>query len=68
LIAKIQLSLYDKIYLLAEDNLEQCFFFRKALKEVARQNMLGGVFVWIIKYDSVDLKDQIMKGTAILVR
>jgi len=33
-----------------------------------RQNMLGGVFVWIIKYDTIDLKNQIMKGTVVLVR
>jgi gliding motility-associated-like protein len=33
-----------------------------------QQNMLKGVFVWIIKYDSVDLKNQIMKGTVVLIR
>lgn len=33
-----------------------------------QKNMVGGVFVWIIKYDSVDLKNQIMKGTVVLIR
>jgi gliding motility-associated-like protein len=33
-----------------------------------RQNILTGVFVWIIKYDTVDLKNRVLKGTVILIK
>lgn len=33
-----------------------------------QQNILAGVFVWIIKYDTVDLKNQTLKGNVLLIR
>jgi gliding motility-associated-like protein len=33
-----------------------------------QQEVLTGVYIWIIKYDTIDLKNQLMKGTVVLIK
>jgi gliding motility-associated-like protein len=41
---------------------------RKGWNGSYRQNVLPGVYVWMIKFDTVDRKSQMMKGTVVLIK
>lgn len=41
---------------------------RKGWNGTYQQNLLSGVFIWIIRYDTIDRRNQVLKGTVSLIK